>query len=365
MSDNIYARTGPRRVPATQIEHAELGAMRVPTIADVKAAESALSGRILKTPLLNSPKLDALVGGTVWLKTESLQVTGSFKARGALNALLAMSLEQRRSGVIAYSTGNHGQAIAWAARQLGVQATIVMPHDAPANKIQRAIDHGAEIVRYDRTRESREAIGMRLLREGGGTLIPPGDHPEVLAAQGTVALEALQQLSATARKDLAVFAAPCGGGGLMAGCALVINDLSASTLLCAVEPASFDDTVRSLVADRREGNSPGATTACDALQAVTPAELPFEINRNLVDLALGVTEAEVRAAVTFAAEELRIVVEPGGAVALAAAMGGRLPLAHRHAIVVLSGGNIDTNRLTEFLGADSSAASLCPTTKVS
>ncbi|MGE0802726.1 MAG: threonine/serine dehydratase [Lautropia sp.] len=346
-----YTRAGPRGRPAHSIAHAALGPLRVPVWDDVRRAEGALAGRIVRTPLLRSSRLDDLAGGFVWLKAESLQSTSSFKARGALNALLTLTPAQRQAGVVAYSTGNHGQAIAWAARQLSVPATIVMPHDAPANKIERALAHEAEIVRYDRARESREAIGMRLLRERGGTLIPPGDHPEVLAAQGTVAIEVWQQLPPVAQDDLAVFAAPCGGGGLMAGCALVINELSASTQLCAVEPASFDDTVRSLLAGRRESNPPSATSFCDALQASTPAELPFEINRHLLDRALGVTESEVQSAVKFAVEELRLVVEPGGAVALAAALNGRLPLAGRHAVVVLSGGNIDTPLLTDFLAA--------------
>lgn len=324
-----------------QIEHEMLGALRVPRFADVQRAALAIALHVRRTPLLRSAALDAAAGGAVWLKVESLQVTGSFKLRGAFNALLAMGPEQRSRGVVAYSTGNHGQAIAWAARQLGVGATIVMPVDAPRNKVAKAIAQGARVVHYDRTRESRENIGMRLLAETGGTLVPPGDHPDVLAAQGTVALEALQDLPEAERAALAVFAAPCGGGGLMAGCCLALDALVPTARRVAVEPSAFDDTVRSLASGQRETNPAGATTLCDALQAATPAELPFSINQPLLSEALAVTDLDVARAMRFALEELRLVVEPGGSVALAAALAGRLQLQGGSAIVVLSGGNVD------------------------
>jgi threonine dehydratase len=318
----------------------------------VRGAAASIAPWLQRTPLLRSPKLDALAGGMVWLKAESLQLTGSFKARGALNALLALAPAQRARGVIAYSTGNHGQAIAWAASLLGVPAAIVMPHDAPANKIARAKAHGARVVHYDRRHQSREQIGMRLLQELGGTLIPPGDHPDVIAGQGTVALEAMNQLPPEVLPELRAFLAPCGGGGLVAGCGLVLQALSPHTRICAVEPAGFDDTVRSLASGERQANLPGAASRCDALQAATPAELPFEINRNLVDRACAVTEAEVADAVRYAAEELRLVVEPGGAVALAAVLAGRVDLEAGHGIVVLSGGNIDAGLLAQLLAGD-------------
>jgi threonine dehydratase len=323
------------------IEHAMLGTMRVPRFDDVLRAAQAIASYVQRTPLLRSPALDALVGGTVWIKPESLQVTGSFKARGAFNALLALTPQQRERGVVAYSTGNHGQAIAWAARQLGVSATIVMPVDAPKTKVARALAQGAKIIHYDRERESREDIGMRLLAETGGTLVPPGDHPEVLAAQGTVALEALQDLPAGARETLGLFAAPCGGGGLMAGCCLALDALCPGARRVAVEPAGFDDTVRSLRSGRRETNAPGARTLCDALQAVAPAELPFAINRPLLHEAAAVTDAEVARAMRFALEELHLVVEPGGSVALAAMLAGHVSLRGQSAVLVLSGGNVD------------------------
>ena len=299
------------------------------------------------------PSLDALAGGPVWLKLENLQLTGSFKLRGAFHALLALSPEQRGRGVVAYSTGNHGQAIAWAARQLGMPATIVMPVDAPRNKVDKALAQGARVVRYDRTKESRESIGMRILAETGANLVPPGDHPHVLAAQGTVALEVLQDLPAADRADLGMFAAPCGGGGLIAGCCLAVEAMSPWTRRFAVEPAGFDDTVRSLASGRRETNPPDARTLCDALQAATPAQLPFAINQPLLEGAVAVTDAEVAHAMRFALEELRMVVEPGGSVALAALLAGRLTLEGRPAALVLSGGNVDLPILERALAAAS------------
>ena len=344
-----------RTRPPLSIRHDMLGPMHVPTFADVERAAVAIQPYVQRTPLLRFARLDAIAGVPVWLKAENLQVTGSFKARGAFNALLGLSLEERSRGVIAYSTGNHGQAVAWAARQLGVAATIVMPVDAPKNKVMRAASQGARIVQYDRQRESREAIGMRLLEETGGTLIPPGDHPAVLAAQGSVALEALHDLPKAAFDNLGTFAAPCGGGGLMAGCSLVIDALRPQTRLVAAEPAGFDDTVRSLHSGRRETNAPGGITLCDALQASTPAELPFAINGCFLNDAMAVTDDEVAAAVRFAVEELHLVVEPGGAVALAALLTGRMDLHGRDAVVVLSGGNIDTPLLEKILHTNAPA----------
>lgn len=325
----------------TSIAHEMLGTLAVPRFADVQAAARAIAPHVQRTPLLRSAALDAIAGGPVWLKPENLQTTGSFKLRGAFNALLALTPEQRARGVVAYSTGNHGQAIAWAARQLGVPATIVMPVDAPKNKIARALAQGAQVVHYDREKQSREDIGMRLLLETGGTLVPPGDHPLVLAAQGTVALEALEDLPQQARDTLGLFAAPCGGGGLMAGCCLALDALSPSARRVAVEPAAFDDTVRSLASGRRETNAAGARTLCDALQAATPAELPFAINQPLLSEAVAVSDDEVARAMRFALEELHLVVEPGGSVALAALLAGRLRVDARGAVIVLSGGNVD------------------------
>lgn len=332
----------------TTIEHELLGTLRVPQLRDVTAAAERLTPYVRRTMLLRSPALDERAQAPIWLKLENLQVTGSFKARGAFNALLNMDPAQRERGVVAYSTGNHGQAVAWASRCLRVPATIVMPVDAPENKVEKALRHGARVVRYDRTRESREEIGLRLLAETGATLLPPGDHPDVLAAQGTLALEALQDLPAAARANLGLFATPCGGGGMAAGCSLVLRELAPQARIVAVEPREFDDTVRSLASGRRETNPPGAKTLCDALQAATPAELPYAINRRALSAAVSVSDEEVVAAIRFALEELRLVVEPGGAVALAALLAGKLSAEGRDAVIVLSGGNIDLPLLRQI-----------------
>lgn len=330
------------------IEHEMLGTMRVPGYADVTAAAERLAPHVRRTMLLRSPVLDERAQAPIWLKLENLQVTGSFKARGAFNALLNMDAAQRARGVVAYSTGNHGQAVAWASRCLGVPATIVMPVDAPENKVEKALRHGAKVVRYDRLRESREAIGMRLLAETGATLLPPGDHPDVLAAQGTLALEALQDLPAAARENLGLFATPCGGGGMAAGCSLVLRELAPQARMVAVEPREYDDTVRSLASGKRESNPAGAKTICDALQAATPAELPYAINSRSLSAAVSVSDAEVAAAIRFALDELRLVVEPGGAVALAALLAGHISADGHDAVIVLSGGNIDLPLLRQI-----------------
>ncbi|WP_454691406.1 threonine ammonia-lyase [Achromobacter aloeverae] len=334
-------------LPAT-IEHEMLGTLRVPGHEDVLAAAERIAPYVRRTPLLRSPKLDELAGAPVWLKLENLQVTGSFKARGAFNALLNLPSDRRALGVVAYSTGNHGQAVAWAARTLGIPATIVMPVDAPANKVEKARRHGAQVVQYDRTRESRETIGMRLLEETGATLVPPGDHPDVLAAQGTLALEALRDLPPAALENLGLFATPCGGGGMAAGCALALQALAPRARLVAAEPAGYDDTVRSLASGQRVSNAPGAQTLCDALMASIPAELPYAINTRRLDGAVAVTDAEVEAAIRFALEELRVVVEPGGAVALAALLAGHIATQGKDSVIVLSGGNIDLPLLTRI-----------------
>ena len=330
------------------IEHDMLGTLRVPTYEDVTAAAQRLSPYVRRTMLLRSPALDERVQAPVWLKLENLQVTGSFKARGAFNALLNMDAGQRARGVVAYSTGNHGQAVAWAARCLDVPATIVMPADAPENKVEKALRYGARVVRYDRIRESREEIGMRLLQETGATLLPPGDHPDVLAAQGTLALEALQDLPAQALGNLGLFATPCGGGGMAAGCSLVVRELAPQARMVAVEPREFDDTVRSLAAGSRQTNPAEARSFCDALQAATPAQLPYAINARCLSAAVSATDEEVAYAVRYALEELRLVVEPGGAVALAALLAGHISPQGKDTVIVLSGGNIDLPLLRQI-----------------
>jgi threonine dehydratase len=309
---------------------------RLPTIADVEAAAERLRAVAVRTPLLESDVLNERVGGRVLLKPECLQRTGSFKFRGAYNAISQID----GGAVVAYSSGNHGQGVAAAAKLLGKAATIVMPADAPAIKIESTRARGAEVRLYDRATESREEIGAAIAARTGAALIKPYDDPRIIAGQGTVGLELAEQIKAC-ELELEVALAPCGGGGLIAGCALALSAAFPGIALYAVEPADLDDTARSLEAGARQTNAPGATSICDALLLPTPGELTFAINRQLLAGGLTVSDHEVRSAMAFASRHLKLVVEPGGAVALAAVLSGKLPLEHRTAAVVLSGGNVD------------------------
>jgi threonine dehydratase len=308
----------------------------LPTVAEVEAAAARLREVALRTPLLESETLNQRVGGRVLLKAECLQRTGSFKFRGAYNAISRIEAE----AVVAYSSGNHAQGVAAAAQRLGKAATIVMPADAPAIKIENTRAYGAPVRLYDRHAESREAIGAEIAARTGAALIRPYDDPRIIAGQGTVGLEIADQARERgAVLDVAL--APCGGGGLIAGCALALTEAFPEIAIYAVEPAGLDDTGRSLEAGARQANAPEATSICDALLVPTPGELTFRLNRQLLAGGLAVSDDEVRDAMAFAFRHLKLVVEPGGAVALAAVLSGKLPLEQRTAAVVLSGGNVD------------------------
>ena len=321
---------------------------RPPAFADVQAAAARLAGYAQRTPLLARTPLDELVGGRVLLKLETLQHTGSFKFRGAWNRLTQLTAAQRKAGVVAFSSGNHAQGVAAAARLLGIPATIVMPADAPAIKLRKTEQLGAQIVRYDRQRESREAIAGALARERGAVLVPSFDDPDIIAGQGTAGLEIVEQAQAL---DLPLddVIACCSGGGLVAGIALAVSTLSPATRVWCAEPAGFDDHARSLAAGQRLANPPGGHSICDALLAPTPGELTFAINNALLTGGLVVTDAEVREAIAYAARVLKLVVEPGGAVALASVLSGKLDARGRTVAVVLSGGNIEDSLLAEVL----------------
>jgi threonine dehydratase len=308
----------------------------LPTFADVEAAAERLRGVAVRTPLLESDVLNQRVRGRVLLKAECLQRTGSFKLRGAYNAISQVDAD----AVVAYSSGNHAQGVAAAARLLGKSATIVMPADAPGIKIESTRAHGAEVRLYDRHAESREAIGAEIATRTGAALIRPYDDPRIIAGQGTVGLELAEQARERGvRIDLTL--APCGGGGLIAGCALALTKAVPDVAIYAVEPAGLDDTRRSLETGAREVNAPGATSICDALLVPTPGELTFALNRRLLAGGLAVHDDEVRSAIAFAFRHLKLVLEPGGAVALAAVLANKLPLEGRTAAVVLSGGSVD------------------------
>ncbi len=312
----------------------------LPTFADVQAAARRLEGIALRTPLLENARVNALLGGRLFIKAECLQRTGSFKIRGAYNFLAAMSEADRRKGVVAWSSGNHAQGIAEAARLLNVKATVVMPADAPALKVANTRAAGAEIVLYDRVKDSREEIGQGLARKTGATVVPPYDHAWILTGQGTAGIEIAEQAKALG-VTLDAVAAPCSGGGLSTGIALAIKGLSPGTTIHAGEPAGFDDLARSLVSGRKETNERLSGSICDALLAPTPGDVTFPLAQKVLGPGLVVTDDEVLDAMELAFREFKLVLEPGGAVALATALTGKLQVKGRAVAVVCSGGNVD------------------------
>jgi threonine dehydratase len=312
----------------------------LPTAADVDAAAQRLQGVALHTPLLTSPVLDALTGARVFLKAETLQRTGSFKFRGAYNKLSSIPEDKRAGGVVAFSSGNHAQGVAAAARLLGMPAVIVMPEDAPRAKRERTAAWGAEVVLYDRARDDREAIARGIATKRNAVLVPPYDDALVIAGQGTAGREIIEDLAELGLEpDLILVTA--SGGGLTAGIALAVKARVPQARLYTAEPEGFDDHARSFKSGQREVNASLSGTICDALMARTPGEITFAINRNLVGEGVTASEQEVARAVAFAFHELKLVVEPGGAVALAALMAGKVDLRGRIAVAVLSGGNVD------------------------
>jgi threonine dehydratase len=319
----------------------------LPTAADVVDAEVRLRSWLVETPVLESEAINRRLGARVLFKAECLQHSGSFKIRGALNRLLQLHVDERRAGVVAFSSGNHAQAVALAARWLGVPATIVMPTDAPKVKLERTRALGAEVVLYDREREDREAIAAKLAEQRGAAIVPPFDHADIVAGQGTLALE-LGRAARARRLELDALYVPCSGGGLVAGCALAIKSERPECAVYAVEPKGFEDTAASLAAAERRGVGGGATTLCDALRAPMPGAITFAINRRELAGALAVDDEQICAAMATAAQELKVVVEPSGAAALAAVLAERQP---RGACVaaVLSGGNVDADLLADVL----------------
>ncbi|MEE4300002.1 MAG: threonine/serine dehydratase [Pseudomonadales bacterium] len=313
-----------------------------PTPEDVLDTARLLRPHVVRTPLLENADLNDRVGGRVLLKAEPLQHTGSFKFRGAMSRLLQLTEAERAAGVVAFSSGNHGQAVAAAGARLGIDVRIVMPESAPAVKLERTRDRGARATTYDPSGpRTREEIAAEIAEREGRVLVPSYDDPYVIAGQGSAGVEVFETLAA---RDLVAdaFLICCGGGGLTAGCALARDALGAeATAIHTVEPAGFDDHARSFVSGEREGIDPDATTFCDALKSPTPGELTFPVTRERVASGLTVDDDEVEDAMRFAFEYLRLVVEPGGAVALAALLAGRIPSRDRTTVVMLSGGNVD------------------------
>ena len=320
----------------------------LPTAADIDAAAKRLAGIAVRTPLINAAVLDDLLGARVFLKAETLQRTGSFKFRGAYNKISSILPEKRAAGVVAYSSGNHAQGVAAAAKLLGMRATIVMPSDAPRAKRLRTEALGAEVIGYDRNTEDRAAIAMKLVNERGATLVPPYDDPLILAGQGTIGLEIVEQLAERGLKpEIVVVGA--SGGGLAAGISLGVKSRIATAKFYTAEPDGFDDTARSFVSGKREANARMSGTICDALMTATPGELTFPITSKLIGQGISATDAEVGRAVRYAFEELKLVVEPGGAIGLAALLAGKVDIKGKVVVGVLSGGNVDTELFARLI----------------
>ncbi|MCA3756676.1 MAG: threonine/serine dehydratase [Phenylobacterium sp.] len=318
--------------------------------ADIEAAAERLAGQAVVTPLIESPALNERLGLRVLIKPETLQRVGAFKFRGAFNRLSQIAPADRPRGVVAFSSGNHAQGVALAARLLDMPAVIVMPADAPAVKVSATRGYGAEVVFYDRMTESREAIAARLAEERGAVIVPAYDDPDIIAGQGVAGLELARQAQALgAELDLVV--GPVGGGGLMAGVAIAVQTLSPKTRIVGVEPELYDDARRSLVSGRRETAAPTVRTLCDSLETPSTGELTFPILRERLSAIVTVNDSEVAEALRLAFSTLKLVVEPGGAVGLAALMAGKLPEAAPGACVglVLSGGNVDPDLFTRVL----------------
>lgn len=313
--------------------------MPMPDRAAIDAAAQRLSGQVVVTPLLTSPMLDARIGRRILVKAENLQRTGSFKFRGALNTLLSLDAAARKRGVVAFSSGNHAQGVAAAAQQLGIPATIVMPADAPAIKTANTRAYGATVVPYDRQRESREAIAERIAREQQAAIIPPFDDPRVIAGQATVGVEIARQAAEHGCTPDAIVA-PCSGGGLVGGIALALAGARPAIRVYAAEPAGFDDMRRSLAAGQRVANGSATPSICDCLLAPMPGALPFAIAQRHLAGSLTVSDDDIRRAMAVAFADLKLVLEPGGAAALAAVLAGKLGDAKCIAVVA-SGGNVD------------------------
>ena len=316
--------------------------------ADIDAAARAIAPFAVRTPLLSPPVLGERVGAKVFVKPEVLQRTGSFKFRGAFNKLSSIPANARGGGVVAFSSGNHAQGVAAAAQILNMRATIVMPADAPLAKRERTKAFGAEVVLYDRDREDREAIARDIAGKRGATLVPPYDDPMVIAGQGTVGREIAEDLAALG-VDPDVVVVPVSGGGLVAGVATAIKARFPKAMVMSAEPEGFDDHARSLRAGRREAHAASGRTICDALMALTPGKITFAINSRLLAKGVTASDAEVAAAVAFAFRELKLVVEPGGAVGLAALLAGHVEARGKNVVIVLSGGNVDADLYAKLI----------------
>lgn len=328
----------------------ELHVMGGLTFDDIVEAARRLHGIAERTPVLRSDALDDLAGNTLFVKCESRQRGGAFKFRGAYNRLAQLSPDERRRGVVAFSSGNHAQGVALAAKLLGIDATIVMPTDAPAAKLSATRAHGAHVVLYDRKTEDREKIARELCERSGATLVPPFDDYRIIAGQGTTALELLDEIP-----DLDAIATPLGGGGLLAGCSVAAKHVRPQVRLFGVEPERGNDWQLSF-----ERGAPQAIvlpeTIADGLQTTAPGELTWPIVRSAVEDIITVSDDELRSAMRVAYRELQLVAEPSGVAALAAALARKLPVERSRVGIVVSGGNVDSAKFDEIVGGNTSKA---------
>jgi threonine dehydratase len=322
----------------------------LPDFEDVRDAARQIAGKAHRTPLLEWAALNERAQGRVLIKPENLQRTGSFKFRGAYNRISRLDARESAAGVVAYSSGNHAQGVAAAAQIMGLPAVIVMPDDTPAIKLDNTRGYGAEIRTFDRATEDRKVVAEAIAAERGAVIVPPFDDPFVIAGQGTTGLELLEDVD-KAGAALDTLLVPAGGGGLVAGINLAAGALSPETKVFSVEPEGFDDHARSLASGRRERNARGTGSICDALLAWEPGELTFAINARHLAGGLRVSDDEVRAAVAYAWRTLKLVLEPGGAVALAALLAGRVETEGRSTGIVLSGGNVDAGLYADIISA--------------
>ncbi len=318
-----------------------------PDIADVRSAAERLSGLIVETPLIESLVLNERFGGRIMFKPETLQRTGSFKFRGAYNKIASLTEEERARGVVAFSSGNHAQGVAASAALFGIRAVIAMPVDAPEAKVGNVRRMGAEVIPFDRFRDDRMTV-VRAWLDQGMVLVPPYDDPAIIAGQGTIGLELMRQTEQIG-VGLDAVIMPCGGGGLSSGISIAVKDASPQTEVWAAEPEYFDDTRRSLAEGRRIANEPGHTSICDSILTSEPGAITFEINRRNLAGSVAVSERAVAAAMRDAMAFLKLVVEPGGVVGLAALASGRIETHGKNVAVVLSGGNVDFSTYAKLI----------------
>lgn len=327
------------------------GAALPVTISDIQDAAARLKAVGVQTPILESHRINDLTGGRVLFKAEVLQKTGSFKFRGAYNRLSRLNAAEKARGIVAFSSGNHAQGVAHAAMLLGIPATIVMPADAPRIKIENTKGDGATVIPYNRTDANRAEIAEKIVAETGATLVPPYNDPDIIAGQGTSGLEFTSQAEAMGSK-LGALLVPCSGGGLVSGCAIALNAKVPNCDVYSVEPSDFDDTARSLTAGQRLENKPGVNSICDALLVESPGSLTFAVNNRLLAGGLTASDSAVRNAVRILAQELKLVVEPSGAIAFATILEGNYDPEGKTVGVLLTGGNVDPEAYREIIGSD-------------